>query len=78
MPTIEDRVDITTEITANEEGLSAEGGQSDSQEGNSNSSQPESSAAVGGSSDLNMQTSSERYENPFLKPAKKIKLRLLQ
>ena len=74
MPTLEDQVDVAAEKPTNEEGRTAESNQSDSQERNLNSSQPELSAA---SSDLNMQTSAEPYENPFLKPAKKIKLRLL-
>ena len=76
MPTLEDQVDVAAEKPTNEEGQTAESNQSNSQEKDSNSSQPELSAATS-SSDLNMQTSAERYENPFLKPAKKIKLRLL-
>ena len=72
MPTPEDQVDtIATEKSANEESLSAENSQSDLQEGNSN----ETNVDTPGSSSIG--TSSETYENPFLKPAKRIKLKLL-
>jgi len=70
MPTPEDQADtIASRKLASERDSSAGNSQSDSQEGNSND-----SSGDGAVSSL---TLPEPYENPFLKPAKRIKLKPL-
>ena len=70
MPTPEDQVDtIAAGKLTNESDSSAENSQSDSQEGNSNDSTGDGAVAS--------LTPPEPYENPFTKPAKRIKLRPL-
>ena len=76
MPTPEDQIDtVASEKLTNEENTSAEIDQSDSQEGNLNLKDSSAGDASGGPKDV--QDTSETYENPFLKPAKRIKLKLL-
>ena len=70
MPTPEDQVDtIAAGKLTNESDSSPENSQSDSQEGNSND--------PSGDSVVTSQSPPEPYENPFMKPAKRIKLRPL-